>query len=141
MMCFVYDYNFRLLCDLIHQILIFIKQQIGMVDDLKRVEALQYLRDKPFYRHFPYGYPCRCRNDQYDIFTLLLYETLYQHHSDKGFAQTDTVTKESAGVMLCYLDKAVIAVFLILRQAFVYDRFVFFPFRYCFLMALEILIH
>ena len=40
MMRFIYDNDFRLLCDLIHQILIFIKQQVGMIDDLKRVEAL-----------------------------------------------------------------------------------------------------
>ena len=94
-MCFIYDNDLCLLCDLIHQILISIKQKISMVDDLKRVEALQYLRDKPFYRHFPYGHPCRCRHDQYNILTLFLYKTLYQHHSDKGLAQTYTITKKS----------------------------------------------
>ena len=141
MMCFVYDYNFCLLCDLIHQVLIFVKQQIGMVDDLERIEAFQYLRNKSFYSYFPYGYPCRCRNDQYDIFTLLLYETLYQHHADISFSQTNAVAQERSRMMLGYLNQAVIAVLLILRQPFIYDRFVFFPFGYRFLMALEILIH
>ena len=87
-----------------------------MIDNLEWVEAFQDLRDILLDRRFPYGYPSGCRNNQHNVFPFFHYKAFDDHHADKGFAEADAITEERAGILIRYLNQAVVSVSLILGQ-------------------------
>ena len=141
MVRFVYHHDFGLLGDLPHQVFISFKKQIGMVDDLEGVEALEDFRDILFDRSFPDG-DSGCSWDHQDyVFAFFLHKSLDQHQANKGLAETNAVAEEGTRITVGNLHKAVITILLILGKALVHNGIMVFPFRNCLLATLEKLVH
>ena len=80
-----YD-NFCLLLDLIHEVFVFLKKQISVIDNLERIETLQDFRDILFDGGFPYRHSCGGRYNQHNILPFLFNEAFNEHHTHKGLA-------------------------------------------------------
>lgn len=73
------DDDLRLFGDLLHQVLVPLQQQVGVVDDLERREALENVRHVLADRRLPDGLARRRRDDQHRLAALVLHEPLDQH--------------------------------------------------------------
>ena len=104
MVRFINYHNFRLLCDLIHKILIFIEQQICVIYYLEWIKAFQDFRYQLFDSYFPNGDPCGRGNDKNDILALFHDIALNDHHTLEGFAKAYAIAHECAGILIGNLD-------------------------------------
>ena len=114
MVCFVYNDNFCLICDLVHETLIFFKQEIRMINNLEWIKAVKYIRKILLDGRFPDGNTSGGRNNQNDILTFFLHKALNQHEANECLSQSYTVTQESAGITVCNLHQAVVSILLVL---------------------------
>ena len=85
-----YD-NLRLLLNLIHEVFVFLKKQISVVDNLERIETIQDFRNILFDGGFPYRHSCSGRYNQYNILPFLFNEAFNEHHAYKGLAKTNAI--------------------------------------------------
>ena len=87
--------------------------QIRMIKDLQLAKGAGYMRHVFTQGTLPNSLPSSLWHKEGDVFSFNLVESLNQHHSYKGFAQSDTVTKKCPTMLGSNSQQVMISILLI----------------------------